>query len=453
MSTTSRFFITLALLASASAARAQTPAAPPPGTELERRLLALEQDLAAQRAASEAKLRALEAQIVALKQQLESAPPAAPAAPPPPAPRAPAAKNYLNLSVDGLIAGGGSTSHDIPHLEPGGHDPHENGFTVQNVEAVLEGAVDPYLRAQVNLVFQIDDKGQTLTELEEAYATTSSLPHQLQLKAGQFFTEFGRLNPTHPHAWDFVDQALVMGRMFGPDGLRSRGLRLSWLLPTKFYSEVYLAAQSSSGETLTSFGGVPGDTVFGRTLGERPVRDPGDLLYTPRWNASFDVSETQTLVVGASAALGPNATGDGARTQIWGVDGFWKWKSPRANKGFPFVKVQGEFLGRGYDAAATTALAAARFHDRGGYLQASWGYKPGWIAGLRVDRVVGDAGEPANPAQTPRWRLSPALTWFPTEFSKLRLQYNYDNADLTGVDHSLWMQLEFLLGAHAAHKF
>jgi hypothetical protein len=33
------------------------------------------------------------------------------------------------------------------------------------------------------------------------------------------------------------------------------------------------------------------------------------------------------------------------------------------------------------------------------------------------------------------------------------MQYNYD--DRAGFDkaHSLWFQFEFLLGAHAAHKF
>ena len=58
-----------------------------------------------------------------------------------------------------------------------------------------------------------------------------------------------------------------------------------------------------------------------------------------------------------------------------------------------------------------------------------------------------------DPARDCRWRVSPALTWFPTEFSKLRLQYNYDQRDEIGEDHSIWLQFEFLLGAHAAHKF
>ena len=58
-------------------------------------------------------------------------------------------------------------------------------------------------------------------------------------------------------------------------------------------------------------------------------------------------------------------------------------------------------------------------------------------------------------------RLSPetqlrAMNGYPTEFSKVRLQYNYDRREdipEKDDDHSVWLQFEFLLGAHAAHKF
>jgi len=113
--------------------------------------------------------------------------------------------------------------------------------------------VDPYFKAQANLLFQIDSDGESNFELEEAYLTTVSLPANLQVKAGQFFTEFGRLNPSHPHTWAFVDQPLVNGRFFGADGLRNPGARASWLAPTPFYSELFLAVQNSSGETAESF--------------------------------------------------------------------------------------------------------------------------------------------------------------------------------------------------------
>jgi hypothetical protein len=76
------------------------------------------------------------------------------------------------------------------------------------------------------------------------------------------------------------------------------------------------------------------------------------------------------------------------------------------------------------------------------------------VASFRGDYVTGEekALRP-DPDRDMRWRLSPALTYFPTEFSKIRLQYNYDERENVGRDHSLWLQFEFLLGAHAAHKF
>src|SRR5436190_10834102 len=52
-------------------------------------------------------------------------------------------QNYINVSFDGLFAAGASTAKDINVLEPGGHDPNQRGFTVQNLETVFEGKVDP----------------------------------------------------------------------------------------------------------------------------------------------------------------------------------------------------------------------------------------------------------------------------------------------------------------------
>jgi hypothetical protein len=57
-----------------------------------------------------------------------------------------------------------------------------------------------------------------------------------------------------------------------------------------------------------------------------------------------------------------------------------------------------------------------------------------------------------------RSRISANLTWYPTEFSKLRLQYNHDflqeNFFLPGRDvDSVFFQFEFILGSHGAHKF
>ena len=71
----------------------------------------------------------------------------------------------------------------------------------------------------------------------------------------------------------------------------------------------------------------------------RGVKNVGDMLYTPRWAVSFDLNDRQTLVLGTSAAFGPNSSGASGdtTTQIYGVDAYWKWKPEKSEGGFPFV--------------------------------------------------------------------------------------------------------------------
>jgi hypothetical protein len=316
------------------------------------------------------------------------------------------------------------------------------------------------------MVLQIDPHGDTTIEAEEAYLETMSLPANLQVRAGQFFTEFGRLNPTHPHTWDFVDVPLVIGRFLGGDGLRSAGARISWLVPTPFYSELFFTVANSQGETAYSFRNEhEGELFLGRPALDRRVKTLGDMLFVPRYAASFNLSDAQTLVVGASAAFGPNSSGTDTDTQIYGMDLFWKWKSPQQHAGFPFVSWQTEALLRRFQAGALPGdlnlprLPAETLTDYGFYSQVAYGFHKGWVAALRGDYVApGERGkyeaiEGTDLARAERWRLSPNLTYYPSEFSKIRLQYNLDDRRYLGIDHSVWLQFEFLLGAHAAHKF
>ena len=54
-----------------------------------------------------------------------------------------------------------------------------------------------------------------------------------------------------------------------------------------------------------------------------------------------------------------------------------------------------------------------------------------------------------------RERASVNLTYYPSEFSKVRIQYNYDRSPFLshGDAHSVYTQFEILFGAHGAHKF
>jgi hypothetical protein len=390
-----------------------------------------------------------------------SAVPIAPArswSPAQPIPLMRAGVTYMNLSFDALVDVGWSTVADVvKELELGDHDPSQRGFSLRNAEVALDGAVDPYFKGFVNLAFKLDSDNSTGLELEEAYLLTTALPGNFQLKAGQFYSEFGRQNSQHPHQWAFVDQPLVLNRAFGPDGLRNPGACLSWLVPTPFYTEMFLGVFNGQGGTAFGFRNLDAAGTHGRAPLDRGLRGPGDLLYVPRVASSFEVSDTQTLLVGGSAALGPNDSGQDKRTRVYGIDTYWKWKSAQANAGFPFVSWQNEALYHRYEAGAAPLmlLPVETLEDWGFYSQLLWGIRPRWVIGLRGEFVTGNDGafDFSDVFRGDRTRLSPNLTWYPSEFSKIRLQYNFDHGQRFADAHSVWLQLEFLLGAHGAHKF
>jgi TolA-binding protein len=372
-------------------------------------------------------------------------------------------KAYMNISLDSVFALAYSSAADLHNIEVGDHDPQQRGFNARNTELAFDGAVDPYFEGFANIVFLLDNDNQTEVELEEAFMQTTSLPYNLQLKGGQFFAAFGRLNPTHPHTWDFADTPLVNGLFLGPDGLRGVGAQTSWTLPVPWYSQLIFASQNGRGSTGFSFRN-PGDNgmFFDRVTTDREARGLQDFVWIPRFENSFNLSDTQTVLAGVSGAFGSNETGANSRTQIYGADLLYKWKSSHAEGGFPFVKWQTEFMYRRFQAghgADDSFPVAETFHDWGLYSQVLWGFKKGWVAGIRGDYVhMQDSEFTDDLDRQSRWRISANLTWYPTEFSKIRLQYNQDfleeNFFLSGREvESIFLQWEFILGAHGAHKF
>ncbi len=357
----------------------------------------------------------------------------------------------FELGLIGIFAAGGSSADDetVAALQGGGHDPNRNGFTVQALELTAAGTVDPYFEFQTNIVLRTDTAGGTEVELEEAFLASRALPAGLQVKAGQYYTEFGRHNNQHAHVWGFVDQPLILTRLLGPDGLRAPGARLAWLAPLPWYSEVYFGGQNADGENAVSFLWEPGESVAGHTLMDRSgARRLGDLLWSARWLNGFDLSDTVSANLGVSALAGPNASGPDTNTRLYGADLYVKWKPLAHQRGFPFLAWQTEILRRDYD------TPDGSLRDGGGYSQLLWGFAPGWLAGARAEYADSDSPDPSDALRDRRTRYALNLTHHFSEYSKLRLQWNRDRAEhLAERVNSIWLQYEIGIGRHAAHVF
>lgn len=409
----------------------------------------------------------------------------------------------IDISADVLFYAGGSSKRDeaLSTLQGGAHDPNKRGFTLGQAELSFSGAVDPYFRGETHLISSIDPvEGETVVELEEAFLTTTSLPYNLELEVGHFFTEFGQINPQHPHQWDWVDQPVINSRLFGGDGMRQTGFRLSALLPTPWYSSFHFGMQNANGETMPSFlGGELGGHghgeeeepdaghaheggeedlaevleefgdpgIGGRPVIEQDVRGFGDFAYLVRWTNSWDLSDSISGVVGFSGMYGPNATGRDGNTYLYGLDMKWRWNPLGNFRGYPFLTWQTEVMRRDLHAARfegvdpdgdLITVPGRTLQDWGLYTQALYGFSYGWAAGVRYEYAGGNGvsigGRQNDPFRDDRHRLAPLLVWRPSEFSRLRLQYNFDHAShLSGSAHSVWLGFEWLYGSHAAHSF
>jgi hypothetical protein len=333
-------------------------------------------------------------------------------------------------------------SDDEP-LQTGGHDPVRNGFHLQQLEAWVGKAVDPYFRFDAFIVFS-----QFGVEIEEVYATSLSLPYNLQLRVGQFLTRFGRLNPTHPHAWDFVDQPFVLGRVFGGENNRGLGLEASYLAPLPWYVELTASTTDAAGEaTARSFLGGGGQ--------ELGVYGPRDLQHTLSLKQFFPLSENWSLLWGLSGAFGPNPTGFRNRTDLYGTDLFVKYR-PVTRGGYTSLSLQTEWLYR------RRQIPADVLGDAGGYAFVSWRFARRWGAGLRWEYgspSTDRSGRVAEDYLDPQWtghrhRTSANVTFWPTEFSRLRLQGSVDRpAWRANPIWAVFLAVEFLVGAHGAHSF
>src|SRR5438477_555629 len=193
-------------------------------------------------------VREQQAQIDALKKQIEASKTNAPAAP-----ATPEQLRELNQKVDSVVQAQTKTrlsefnpsiglvgetvfSYRSKDSDQTGSD-RPGGFDIfqRSVELNVAGSVDPFAKGYAVINATADSAtGEATLSVEEAALQTTALPWNLELKAGRFFGEFGRLGYIHDHELPFVNRPLVLDQFIGGES-KTDGLQVNWLLPVPHY--------------------------------------------------------------------------------------------------------------------------------------------------------------------------------------------------------------------------
>lgn len=376
----------------------------------------------------------------------------------------PAFNPAISVIFDGVYA---SYDNDPEDYELSGYglggeaELADKGFSLGHTELTLSNNIDDKFFAKFTVAIA-EHEGETEVELEEAFFETQSLASGLNIRGGRFYSAVGYQNQQHQHQWDFHDAPLIYSGIFGGQYLDD-GLQLSYILPTDMFVE--LGAEMFAGGKFPAGGehDGAGSWVAYINLG-------GDVGVSHSWQAgvsywSADNIEREYNVHDDGGPIEtPVFEGD---SDIVGMNVIYKW-APNGNYRDQNFKFQFEAFSREeqgditlLDSGPPVETSTLNSEQDGWYAQIRWQFARNWAIATRFDKLdsensgsdvatLDEAGLITN-GHTPE-RTSVAAEWVPSEFSRIRLQYNRDDS-YQAVDNQVFVQYTLSMGAHGAHAF
>jgi hypothetical protein len=331
---------------------------------------------------------------------------------------------------------------------PGGWD-----IWQRSVELNASASADPFAKAYVVANASADAAtGESTFGIEEAALQTTSLPWNLELKAGRFFAEFGKLEYIHDHELPVVNRPLAIDQYIGGES-RTDGLQLNWLLPVEHYVSWTVGVGDSFG-------------------GNSPPSNPGNFRgidgfnFWSRLSTYFDLTPDWQTEMGVSGLINPKThdrggvdglTGPGGvamtehERRLGGLDFQLRYVPLRNNQFNSFtwgtellysdnrylldpdgIPGNGDEFSRGIGALGLYSYVNYKFHRQ-------------WSTGFLFDYVQDAANE-----HDVTYAYSPYITWALSNWNQLRLQYTDHNAasGLKG-DDAVYLQWAWIIGAHS----
>jgi hypothetical protein len=322
-----------------------------------------------------------------------------------------------DISVIGDFIGsaGGNSAPPLATVQP------FPSMQMHESEIGLQAIIDPYSRGDFFVSF-----GEQGVNLEEGFITFTALPDSFVAKVGKMRSAFGKVNMMHNHVLPWIDRPLVSTNLVGgEDGIDDAGVSVERILPAP--GGIFLEA------TGQVFRGDSGD-VF-------KAFQKSDVSTVDHLRAYKDITESTNLDLGLSYSRGNNDFGPNFITSLYGVDATLRWKPLRRSIYHSFI-ARSEFV--------WSQRQQLPFEQRsfGYYAAADYQLGRRWFLGGRYDNS--DRSRFSNLTDKGG---SIVLTYWPSEFSQIRGQYEFTKYAEGINSNQLLMQVIFSLGAHGAHPF
>ncbi len=291
-------------------------------------------------------------------------------------------------------------------------------FDSREAELDLQSMLDPFSRAKLTLSFEND-----AVDVEEAYLSYNGLPGGVSIVAGKMRQTFGPLNRFHQHALPQVDYPLVYQEYFSEEGLAQTGVSVDWLIPRPWASANELTFQLTDASS-EAFGGGSFEELAG-------------LLHLKNF---WDLSSSTYLEWGLSGIVG--GTDTGANANVWGTDLTLHWQPPGRAKYREITWRTEALLSQRED------LLEVEQDAWGGYTYVEGLVRRNLYVGVRYDWLE----DPLAPSRH-RWAIEPYVTWWQSEFVRLRGLYQHVRNFDSGADDRFTVQVTFAAGPHKHENY
>ena len=273
----------------------------------------------------------------------------------------------------------------------------------------------------------------------EGYITWTKIFPGVGLTAGKFRQQFGVLNRWHVHALDQFEFPLALTTILGEEGLNQVGLSFDWIMPSIISDANTLTLQITNGQNEHLFSG----DMFSI---------PAGLLHLKNY---WDLSRDTYLEIGLTGMLGQNnqrgydeegnlVFEDSRLTALGGLDITVFWEPLNQARYHSFIWRTELYY-------ANKELVNKMIKAFGGYSYVEYKFDLQWQVGTRIDYT-----QPfeTNNSQKYSYQIVPYITWWQSNWVKLRLQYNYLNGtEIPTAQNTIRLQIIFAAGPHKHDRY